>query len=95
MNQDEKRKVDNKLMSLGFAKLDDKDLIHQLAYVVQNHEMFREIIMAATPEKRNECYESMKPYLRFQAKPLTEYLLAHKGQFEFERMVMRGNGLIQ
>lgn len=63
------------LLAHGFADLNDPALVHQLAFFVKDHQHFKELIQACKPEKRNECYEQMRPYLRFQAKPFYEYLL--------------------
>lgn len=55
--------------------LDHPALVHQLAYLVQDHDHFGMVLRKVAPEKRTEAYEAMKPYLRFTAKPLFNYLL--------------------
>lgn len=63
------------LARTGLCQLNDPDLMHQLAYMVENHEHFRRVLMKVEASKRNEAYEAMRPYLRFEAKPLFSYML--------------------
>jgi hypothetical protein len=70
-----REEIQDFLMASGFGGLDDPDLIHQLAYFVQDHTHFKEIILACKPPERIKCYDAMKPYLRFEAKAFYEYLL--------------------
>ena len=70
-----KEDLEGFLMAHGFANLKDPALIHQLAYFVQNHKHFAEVLRAVPALQRNEAYEAMKPYLRFEAGPFYTYLL--------------------
>lgn len=71
----EQNEIHDYLLAHGFADLNDPALIHQLAFHVQDHQHFKELILATKSEERNNCYEAMCPYLRFKAKPFYEYLL--------------------
>jgi hypothetical protein len=66
--------IDKALKKRGFGGLEDKNLIHQVAMCIRDHEHFRQILCAIEPEKRTDGYETMRPYLRFDAKPLHVYM---------------------
>lgn len=74
MDQDDKRKLDNKLMSMGLGRLDDPGLIAQLGYLVQDHSHLGEMVRAVEPEKRSEMFEAIRPHLRFEPWPMDRYL---------------------
>jgi hypothetical protein len=77
-SQDEERFVNRALMSHGLGKLDDPGLIPQLGFlfgrVVKTHEDFRVFIARCEPAKRPSMYEALKPYIRFDLKPLDVYI---------------------
>jgi hypothetical protein len=74
----QKTRVNQMLMSNGLGKLDDPGLIPQLGFlmavVVKGHEEFREFLNRCAPADRRSFYESMRPYLRFELKPLDVYV---------------------
>lgn len=76
MNQDERRKLDNSLMKMGLARLNDPALLPQLGFMVQGHKHLRELLLACEPEKRTEMYEALRPHLGFKPEPLDKYLMA-------------------
>lgn len=76
MNQTEKRKLDNTLMQMGLARLNDPALLPQLGFLVQGHKHLGELLRACQPEQRNEMYEALRPHLGFKPKPLDHYLMA-------------------
>jgi len=71
-------RVNEMLMSNGLGKLDDPGLIPQLGFlvshIVRTHEHFRDLVNKCEPSKRPALYESMKPYIRFELKPLDVYI---------------------
>lgn len=75
MNQDERRQLDNELMRMGLAKLNDPALIPTLGFLVQGHKHFQEMLMACDPDKRTEMYEALRPHLGFKPRPLDHYLM--------------------
>lgn len=76
MNQDEARKLDNKLMSMGLARLQDKEFLPQLGYLIQGDKHLGEMLRACAPDKRTEMYEALRPHLRFTPMPLDKYLMS-------------------
>jgi hypothetical protein len=46
----------------------------QLGFLVQDHEHLRSLLVRCEPENRSAMYDSLKPYLRFKAKPLDVYI---------------------
>ena len=46
----------------------------QLGFLVQDHEHSRSLLVRCEPENRSAMYDSLRPYLRFQAKPLDVYI---------------------
>lgn len=78
MNQHEKRKLENQLMVEGLARLDDPELVQQLANLVTNfpgnqHEFLRDLINECEPAQRTEMYEAIAPKLGFKALSLAQY----------------------
>jgi len=78
MNQKEKRKLENELMVMGLAGLDDPELIQQMADLVSNwpgdkHDYMRDLLNECEPEKRYELYHAIAPKLRFKALSLPQY----------------------
>jgi len=69
-----KTKLDHELKRKGFGGLDDPRLIQQIAFCVRDHVHLRQILVTVVPEKRTQAYEAMRPYLRFEAKPLDVYI---------------------
>jgi hypothetical protein len=70
-----KREIENFLLANGFGGLEDKNLIHQLAFMIQDHQHFGEILRGCAPAERNNCYEAMRPHLHFEPWPLDRYLI--------------------
>lgn len=70
----ERQKVDRALKTRGLGGLSDPKLVSQLAFLVRNHEHFRKILIVLHPKERYQCYEALRPHLRFQAKPLADYI---------------------
>lgn len=79
MNQKDKRKLENELMVMGLAGLNDPDLIQQLADLVSawpgdKHEYMRDLLNECEPEKRYEMLQAIGPKLRgFKALSLSQY----------------------
>lgn len=79
MNQSEKRKLENQLMSMGLAKLDSPELIQQLAEMVNNwpgdrHEFLMGLINECDDKDRSEMYNAIRPHLKFNPLPLDTYV---------------------
>jgi hypothetical protein len=70
--------VNRMLMSRGLGKLNDPGLIPQIGFlvgrVISDHDGFRLLIERCDPAERGAMYEAMRPYLRFEPKPLDVYV---------------------
>jgi hypothetical protein len=70
--------VNRMLMSRGLGKLTDPGLIPQIGFlvsrVVTDHDGFRTLIERCEPARRVTMYEQLKPYVRFEPKPLDVYV---------------------
>jgi len=78
VDQDEKRKLDNMLMTLELAGISDPALLDQLAMLISmfpgdKHRFFEDLLSACDADKRYQCYHAMAPRLQFQALPLGDY----------------------
>lgn len=62
------------LKQQGFGGLDDPAIVQQFAFCVRDHEHFRSILLGVVPEQRTNAYEAMRPYLRFDPRPLDVYM---------------------
>lgn len=80
----ERLEINQFLGRRGLATLDDpRGLVTQMAFLIQDHEHLRSMLIRCEPEHRRDMYESLKPHLRFEAKPLDVYIA--EGQQDAER----------
>lgn len=71
----EHAEINRFLGSHGFPPLESgAGLLQALAFMVRDHEHLRSLIARCAPEDRPSMYDSMKPYLRFEAHPLDWYV---------------------
>jgi hypothetical protein len=78
MDPKDKRKLENELMVMGLAGLNDPDLIQQLADLVSDwpgdkHDYFADLLNECDPDKRYEMYESFRPKLTFRPLSFSQY----------------------
>jgi len=66
--------LDRALKQRGLGGIEDPNLVHQMGFLIRDHEHFRQVLMAVVPENRVMAYEELRAYLRFEAKPLHVYL---------------------
>jgi hypothetical protein len=92
MNLIDKSAVNRMLMSQGLGKLNDPGLIPQIGFlvsrVVTNHAGFCELIERCEPAERGNMYEAMRPYLRFEVKPLDVYVAEIGMRAEAKRLAV-------
>ena len=65
--------INKQLKQLGIGSVYDPHLMVSLAFLVKDHEHFRQVLMAVPPDKRTLCYDSLRPHLRFEPKSLFDY----------------------
>lgn len=78
MDQDDKRRLENAVMTMGLAGLTDPNLMELLARLVSTypgdkHLFFEDLINQCDAEKRAEMYHALAPRLLFKAEPLSHY----------------------
>lgn len=70
-------------MSNGLGSLSDPGLVRQIGFIVSkvinDHEDFRAIVSRCDPAQRPAMYEALKPYIRFELKPL-DFYMARSGE---------------
>lgn len=67
--------INRALGMLGLGQLEDgAGLLKQLAFLVEDHDHFRQMLMKCEPENRRDMYESLRSYLRFAPHSLDQYL---------------------
>ena len=72
----ERQKINHSLNKAGLASLENpRDLLSQIAMGIKTHRQFRSLLLTVTPDKRTECYESLKSRLLFTPKPLADYII--------------------
>lgn len=71
----ERAELNRFLARHGFAELSDHGLLPQLALCVEDEATLKRVLNLTTPEERTSCYESLRPHLRFEVRPL-DVLLA-------------------
>lgn len=84
--KDDRSAVDRELRRLGFGGLDDSNLITQIAFCIRDHAQFRSQLFSVMPEERRHAYESLRPHLRFAAKPLDVYEAEMKQMAERQQL---------
>lgn len=78
MDQTEKRKLDNQLMTMGLAGVSDPELLQQLGILISvypgdKHRFFEDLLGQCDSDKRYEMYEAMAPKLQFRPLSLADY----------------------
>lgn len=69
--------------------LEGKKIILQfLAKGIEDHEKFRKVLVTTDPELRKDAYETLRPMLKFRAKPLDVYIMESAQQAERERLAV-------
>lgn len=71
---EDRRKINHQLKTIGFGGLEDPNLIQQLAFVIEGHDHFRNILKVVQPLQRQIAYNTLRPHLTFAAKPLDVYI---------------------
>lgn len=99
MNHKERRQLENVLLVAGLARLDDPELIQQLADLVSDwrgdkHQFLQDLINECDPDQRSEMYSAIAPKLRFKALPLPtiECRIAEQAGAMVSRKQMRVEG---
>lgn len=81
MNQDEKRKLETRLVAMGLNGVKDGDMGMAFAKIVEDfpfdkHWFFRGLLNECEAHRRREMYEAIVPHFtRFQPKSLETYLM--------------------
>jgi hypothetical protein len=71
----------------GLGQLEDgTGLLAQLGFMVQDHEHLRSLLVRCEPENRSSMYDSLKPYLRFEARPLDSYIAESAQRAEAQKL---------
>lgn len=78
MNQDEGRKLDNMLISMGLSGLEDPALMQRLAQLISEwpgdkDQFFQDLLGECDATKRAEMYNAMAPRLTFKPRSIIEY----------------------
>lgn len=68
-------RINHYLQMRGLGRLDDPGLLSQFAFLVQDHDHLRSLLVACEPENRGAMYQALAPHLRFTARPLESYLI--------------------
>lgn len=90
MNAHQKKAVNRLLAQNGLGQLSDPGLIPQIGFLMgracTTHEHFRDMLNKCEPAERLNMYEAMRPYLRFEAKPLDVYIAEIKLDAEIKQL---------
>ena len=77
MDAKERRELENQLVVMGMARLNDPELIQQFAVIINTyggHDFFEGLLGECEPVKRTEMYEALRPHLNFNPWPLDTYI---------------------
>jgi hypothetical protein len=92
--QQESNSINRVMKSWGLGSLDEPGAVQALAWAVQDHEHFGELLRACEPGLRREMYDAMSPNLRFRARSLDQYVVAakeHAESMQFPTLEANGN----
>jgi hypothetical protein len=100
LSAQEKTAINRLLAQNGLATLDDPGLVNQLGFLmsqaIRNHGDFRAMLNRCEPSERCNLYESMKPYLRFNVKPLDVYVAELGMMAEAKRLpIIQADGTLR
>jgi|AmaraimetP72IA01_FD_contig_91_112206_length_2515_multi_6_in_0_out_0_2 hypothetical protein len=82
----ERQRLNHYLRKHHLGALDDRGLPAQLAFLIDDDAEFSRILNTCEPEERRNCYESLKPNLRFPARPFEDYLTEWREQAEVRQL---------
>src|SRR4051794_18689680 len=72
---DNRKTINNYLGNRGLSTLENpQGLCQQLGFLVEDDAHFRQILNKCEPAERRNCYEALRPHLRFMPKPLDVYV---------------------
>jgi hypothetical protein len=74
MNAAKRKAIAETLASWGLPQADDPRIGQALAFLVKDDAHFQRLLIRQQPEMRHDMYEAMRPYLRFPARPLEDYI---------------------
>jgi hypothetical protein len=77
MEEKARRELENQLVVMGMARLNDPELIQQFAVIINTyggHDFFEGLLGECEPAKRTEMYEALRPHLNFNPWPLDTYI---------------------
>lgn len=81
MQDDARRKLENQLVVMGLSKLEDPELIVEMAKLINahpgftnSHSFYLGFINGCEQEKRRETYDALLPHLKFKVWPLDTYI---------------------
>jgi hypothetical protein len=74
--------INRVLKARGLPGLEESGAVAALAFLVEDHKHFMELLRACEPSLRRDMYEAMSPHLRFVAFPLETYVIAAKEHAE-------------
>lgn len=78
--------INSYLAKNGLGQLEDAGTIHQLAYLVQDHVHFRQLLQRCDPLLRQKMYNAMRSNLRFTAHPLDQYIAEMKADADSRKL---------
>lgn len=81
MKADDKRQLENQLMVMGLRKLSDRELIPQMAQILNAHPGYTDphafymgLLGECEPKQRHDMYYALLPHLKFKPWPLDKYV---------------------
>jgi len=79
-----------KVLSKFGINLSISDAIAAIAGTIRDHAHFQRLITEAEPKFRQDFYDSVRPHLKFRAKPLDVYVADAQQMAEREQLPMLG-----
>lgn len=92
----ERQAINHYLRKHHLGALEDRGLPAQLAFLIDDDQEFSRLLNICEPAERRNMYESLKPNLRFPARPFDEYLAEWREQAEVRQLpVVQPDGTLR
>lgn len=94
---DNRKKINSFLGHRGLATLDEpQGLMAQLGYLVEDDAHFKSMLNKCEPSERRNMYESLRPHLRFEPRPLDVYIAELGMEAEIQQLpTVASDGTLQ
>lgn len=83
----DRHSINRYLGNRGLSTLEDPHgLVAQLGFLIEDHDHFRRALLKCEPDERRNMFESLRPHLSFEPKPLDVYIAEAGAEAEAQQL---------